>query len=138
MTETTTCPWCGQTEVNEWLLGANHWVKPAGHLGFDWCQAHGMCIAMELTRNHVLYAARLIADPTAIDPEVGCCHRHRRVDRDCLRDQLRRYLARARQVWPIPRQHWIGEYDALLAAPTVPEHHHVPESEQADLFGEAS
>jgi hypothetical protein len=57
-----TCPWCGTEEASEWLLTNNHWVRPAGDVGYDWCGSNQQCIAQSLTGNHVRYYARALRD----------------------------------------------------------------------------
>lgn len=133
-----TCPWCLHTEPNAFLLQNNHWVKTARGSDFDWCETHGLCIAMDLTRNHVLYYARRITDPS-YGGELCACSSSRHAPRvECARAGLERCLRRVRQVWPLPRQHWISEYEALVTPRTVPEHHQVPASEELMLFGGAA
>ena len=55
------CPWCGGEEPSEWLLRNNHWVRlPGDDTGYDWCAERGMCLAMNLTQNHVTHAGELV------------------------------------------------------------------------------
>lgn len=59
---TLTCPFCGHTEPNEMLLSNNHWLKPPGHTGFDWCETNGMCVGQQLTTNHIAFDAKALRD----------------------------------------------------------------------------
>jgi hypothetical protein len=65
---TLTCPFCGAVEPNEFLLANNHWLKrPEENPLYDWCESHGMCIAQNLTTNHIGYYAKGLRDR---DPNV--------------------------------------------------------------------
>lgn len=60
---TLTCPFCGATEPNEMLLANNHWLKrPEEEAFYDWVEVHGMCIAQQLTTNHIGYYAKALRD----------------------------------------------------------------------------
>jgi hypothetical protein len=131
--EPRTCPWCGTVEATAWLLNNNHWVKPQGHTGYDWCEAHGMCIATDLTRNHVLYYARVLTDPSYQRGRCAC-YEHRAWQADCARAALERCIARAEEVWPLPRRAWIEEYCMLATPLDAPEHAPVAESEAVALW----
>lgn len=115
-----TCPWCGKTEPNEWLLNNNHWLKlgPLPRWEYDWCRAHDMCIGQSLVLNHLRYDL----------------DNHQNLDRLrhtyeiaeakwAIRDDKPPILAEARQV-----------IDARERAERPSEHHHVPDSVQDDLF----
>lgn len=132
-----TCPWCGQTEPNAFLLQNNHWVKTPRGSGFDWCREHGLCVAMDLTRNHVTYYVRMLTDP---DYQRGhcACWKHRTWKPECARAELRRCIARVEQVWPLPRRAWVEDYRHLSLELVAPVHHAVPDSEEQSLFGGAA
>ena len=76
-----TCPYCGSEEPNAWLLRNNHWVPS------PFVECFGICIAMDLTRNHVRHDARQLAEA-------------QEKDLDRCRISLARSVARAREVWP--------------------------------------
>lgn len=133
-----TCPWCGRTEANAFLLQNNHWVKPEGHAGYDWCKDHGMCIAMDLTRNHVLYYARLLTDPTYSRPSY--CQFHERTHpwkADCSRAMLREEIKDVERVWPPDRLDWLDEYRILARDLEAPAHQAGQFGDQLDLLAGA-
>lgn len=51
-----TCPYCGEEEANAWLLSNNHWVPS------QFVAERGICVAMDLTRNHVVHDVRRLAE----------------------------------------------------------------------------
>ncbi len=132
------CPWCGAVEPNAFLLQNNHWVETPRGSGFDWCNEHGLCIAMDLTRNHVLYYARRLTDPTYGGELCACSSARHKPSADCARDGLTRAIARIEEVWPLPRRAWVEAYRALATPKAAPEHHRVPASEELTLFGGAA
>ncbi len=92
------CPFCGGEEATHWLLGNNHWHESVRSID------SGECIAMELTRNHVVSRARCV---TTEGGWIKCCYQHRTFNRDCAIDGLRRDIARARTAWPADRFTWV-------------------------------
>lgn len=98
-----TCPWCHFEEPTFWALQHNHWVNT------PFTEIHGLCIAMDLTRNHVIYGARQVS---TTDAKTSCSD-HRRCPPGCALDGLLAAVARARAVWPPERLDWLP--DALLS-----------------------
>ena len=90
-----TCPACGRTEPSGYLLRNNHGFDQDGR-GPSIAPDGSECIAMYLTRNHVLWAASR--------------------GRDDNRSHLPAMLARAREVWA---DH-LDELHASLIARGVP------------------
>lgn len=125
--EIFTCPWCGTNEPNEFLLQNNHWVKPEGHTGYDWCQANGMCIAQSLTQNHVSYDCARLGHPILA--------RNNQPDRPTTKKgraaaiaQLRRDIERAAQLWSHRDDaDWLDDARQvlLIVDPPAPTHHDV-------------
>ncbi len=54
--ETVHCIWCRRPEANTYLLESNHWGRSYR------VQTTGICIAQELTRNHVAYSVDQLGD----------------------------------------------------------------------------
>lgn len=94
-----TCPYCGFEEPNELLLRTNHAHESA------LAQRKGVCIAMDLTRNHVLHDIQQLLDARA---QVATAQLQGRstntADRRLQQAQaaLSRSVARARDVWTDP------------------------------------
>jgi hypothetical protein len=60
------CPFCGTVEPNDLLLDQNHWLKrPDENYLYDWSTQHGMCIAQNLTTNHIAYYAKALKNRDA-------------------------------------------------------------------------
>lgn len=132
-----TCPWCGTVEPNAFLLQNNHWVKPPGHTGYDWCEAHSMCIAMALTRDHVSYHTARLGHPILprnSQPDRPTTKR----GREGAIAELHHSIARAEVLWADRTDtDWLDAARRVLdlvdpAPPTT--HAALPASEDAALF----
>lgn len=110
-----TCPHCGEEAPNELLLRTNH-AQDGGLTGRE-----GICLAMDLTRGHVLDAIQQVLDARA---EVASRQLQARpvraAERALVRAEgtLRRSVAHAREVWPDPG--WLIEVLTPLADPADP------------------
>lgn len=93
-----TCPYCGAEEASDWLLSNNHGVPS------DFATERGICVAMDLTRNHVVYDVRRLSEARA-EAAQDLQGRARRVANRELEEAsaaLRRSITRAREVWCDP------------------------------------
>lgn len=90
-----TCPCCGKAEPSGTLLENNHGIHADGS-GPSFEADGSVCVAMWLTRNHVVWAAS--------------------TGRDDNRSHLPKMLARAREVWHLH----LDELHASLVARGVP------------------
>lgn len=86
--EPNQCPWCRKVEPSESLLQTNHW--PVSALSLE----ERACIAMNLTRNHLIYDLQEGRDPRMSE-------------------------ARARDVWPVGQHEWIDEMMESAYLPTL-------------------
>lgn len=108
------CAWCRAEEPGLWLLRQNHWT------GSHWQTIHaGLCIALDLRRNHLWYALRYHGDDLAL---------------------LRKQYAESWDIWrhhpdPDPIFEQARDRIALLERLSVaPEHAEVAESEEVSLW----
>lgn len=108
-----TCPYCGYEEPYEFLLKNNHAHDSA------FADRAGICIAMDLTRNHVVYDVQKVLDGRV---EVATTRLQARptkaADRNLSQAEatLKRSVARARDVWPDPA--WLTDALTSLTDPT--------------------
>lgn len=99
-----TCPYCGFEEPNELLLTQNH-----AH-DSELARREGICIAMDLTRNHVYYYVQRVLDARH---EVATARLQGKPTKGADRklkgdeDNLRRCVRRVHEVWPNPT--WLRE-----------------------------
>jgi hypothetical protein len=82
------CSCCGAEEVSGWLLRNNH--GPADY------RAGGVCMAMNLTRNHVVYYGREVARIRQVEPRTKTVAAELARAEEGLADSI----ARVRTVWP--------------------------------------
>lgn len=91
-----TCPWCHQTEPNEFVLRLNHGIQPPGEPGYNRPVEIGMCTRQDLRLSHVIYAIRVVQGAGEYGAGRCCMEAHHRSFRpDCALDQLRRFIALA-------------------------------------------
>lgn len=103
------CRWCHREERTAWALSNNHWTPGrADH-----------CIAMDLTRNHVIYFARILAGTHTPPGCFSASCRHRSPAEACVREQLERTIRRVVEVWPADRLDWL--HTLLTAAGLGPD-----------------
>ena len=99
-----TCPYCGLEEPNDFLLRNNHAHDSA------FATREGICVAMDLTRNHVLHDVQRVLDSRV---EVATAQLHGKSTKVANRHLsqaegiLKRSVARARDAWPDPT--WLTE-----------------------------
>lgn len=123
MNAAISCVFCRETSPNDYLFGTNHWPIP----GED------ICIAMRLTRSHVIYATKRLEDATP-------------ARLDDARQQLIQDRYRASQLWshrPPSELHFLGDalrllmkLDRIMGAPA--ETHEVVAEAEETLFGGAA
>lgn len=90
-----TCPYCGAEEANAWLLSNNHWVPS------QFVAERGICVAMDLTRNHVVHDVRRLAE-ARVEAAQQIQGRARKVavrELEQATAALNRSVIRAREVW---------------------------------------
>ena len=110
-----TCPYCGYEEPNDLLLRNNH-----GH-DSALTASQGICIAMDLTRNHVLHDLQQVLDARAVVATARLQGRSTKpADRSLQQAQgaLNRSIARVRDVWPDPA--WLTDALTPLTDPSQP------------------
>jgi len=108
-----TCPYCGKSEPNEFLLDNNHWV------GSPFVHREAVCISMDLTRRHVTHYVKIIGQRRLLVASVAPKERPQ-MEKELRQAEegLERTLTRARVVWPADRQDWIDEKLAELEEST--------------------
>ena len=99
-----TCPYCGFEEPNDFLLRNNHAHDSA------FATREGICVAMDLTRNHVFYDVQQVLNArTAVAAAELQGQPTKAADRHLRQAEARLTgtVARVREVWPDPT--WLTE-----------------------------
>ena len=99
-----TCPYCGADEGRASMLANNHGPDSARS------KRTGMCMAMDLTRSHVIYDARQLVKARSAATDSSLKGRARKAaGRDLAQatTRLEVSIARAHEVWPNPT--WLAD-----------------------------